>query len=105
MSLLAFSCNSVAIKQKSLFYMLKYLLEVIILSFQVFNKLLSLASTASSQKFQSHMWSQMLVSTSGFLKSISNVSGKDIQPLIKQWVYPFYSWSGLLTWRMNLFFN
>ncbi|KAI4566047.1 hypothetical protein MJT46_019734 [Ovis ammon polii x Ovis aries] len=53
---------------------------------QVFNKLLSLASTASSQKFQSHMWSQMLVSTSGFLKSISNVSGKDIQPLIKQWV-------------------
>lgn len=53
---------------------------------QVFNKLLSLASTASSQKFQSHMWSQMLVSTYGFLKSISNVSGKDIQPLIKQWV-------------------
>ncbi|MEJ1287794.1 TATA-box binding protein associated factor 2 [Cricetulus griseus] len=52
----------------------------------VFNKLLSLASTASSQKFQSHMWSQMLVSTYGFLKSISNVSGKDIQPLIKQWV-------------------
>ncbi|TRY83311.1 hypothetical protein DNTS_006037 [Danionella cerebrum] len=40
---------------------------------QVFNKLLSLASTASSQKYQSHMWSQMLVSTSGFLKSISNV--------------------------------
>lgn len=34
------------------------------------------------------MWSQMLVSTSGFLKSISNVSGKDIGPLIKQWVYP-----------------
>ncbi|MGH0148697.1 UNVERIFIED_CONTAM: hypothetical protein FKN15_013567 [Acipenser sinensis] len=56
---------------------------------QVFNKLLSLASTASSQKYQSHMWSQMLVSTSGFLKSISNVSGKDIGPLIKQWVYPF----------------
>uniref|UniRef100_A0A672LV18 Transcription initiation factor TFIID subunit 2 n=1 Tax=Sinocyclocheilus grahami TaxID=75366 RepID=A0A672LV18_SINGR len=53
---------------------------------QVFNKLLSLASTASSQKYQSHMWSQMLVSTSGFLKSISNVSGKDIGPLIKQWV-------------------
>ncbi|KAM4864852.1 LOW QUALITY PROTEIN: transcription initiation factor TFIID subunit 2-like, partial [Thomomys bottae] len=53
---------------------------------QVFNELLSLASIASSQKFQSHMWSQMLVSTSGFLKSISNVSGKDIQPLIKQWV-------------------
>ncbi|XP_041045460.1 transcription initiation factor TFIID subunit 2 isoform X5 [Carcharodon carcharias] len=53
---------------------------------QVFNKLLSLASTASSQKFQSHMWSQMLLSTTGFLKSISNVSGKDIQPLIKQWV-------------------
>ena len=55
---------------------------------QVFNKLLSLASTASSQKYQSHMWSQMLVSTHGFLKSISNVSGKDIGPLIKQWVYP-----------------
>uniref|UniRef100_A0A8K9WW65 Transcription initiation factor TFIID subunit 2 n=1 Tax=Oncorhynchus mykiss TaxID=8022 RepID=A0A8K9WW65_ONCMY len=53
---------------------------------QVFNKLLSLASTASSQKYQSHMWSQMLVSTHSFLKSISNVSGKDIGPLIKQWV-------------------
>uniref|UniRef100_A0A8B9HQ24 Transcription initiation factor TFIID 150 kDa subunit n=1 Tax=Astyanax mexicanus TaxID=7994 RepID=A0A8B9HQ24_ASTMX len=52
----------------------------------VFNKLLSLANTASSQKYQSHMWSQMLLSTSGFLKSISNVSGKDIGPLIKQWV-------------------
>lgn len=64
---------------------------MILLSLQVFNKLLSLASTASSQKFQSHMWSQMLVSTFGFLKSISNVSGKDIQPLIKQWVYPFSS--------------
>ncbi|KAG7269763.1 hypothetical protein CRUP_010788, partial [Coryphaenoides rupestris] len=38
------------------------------------------------QKYQSHMWSQMLVSTHGFLKSISNVSGKDIGPLIKQWV-------------------
>lgn len=56
---------------------------------QVFNKLLSLASTASSQKYQSHMWSQMLLSTHAFLKSISNVSGKDIGPLIKQWVYPF----------------
>ncbi|KAJ0065829.1 hypothetical protein NL108_000053, partial [Boleophthalmus pectinirostris] len=53
---------------------------------QVFNKLLSLASTASSQKYQSHMWSQMLLSTHAFLKSISNVSGKDIGPLIKQWV-------------------
>ncbi|PWA22538.1 hypothetical protein CCH79_00018170 [Gambusia affinis] len=50
---------------------------------QVFNKLLSLASTASSQKYQSHMWSQMLLSTHAFLKSISNVSGKDIGPLIK----------------------
>ncbi|XP_061529597.1 transcription initiation factor TFIID subunit 2 isoform X1 [Phycodurus eques] len=53
---------------------------------QVFNKLLSLASTASSQRYQSHMWSQMLLSTHAFLKSISNVSGKDISPLIKQWV-------------------
>ncbi|XP_061737606.1 transcription initiation factor TFIID subunit 2 isoform X2 [Nerophis ophidion] len=53
---------------------------------QVFNKLLSLASTASSQRYQSHMWSQMLLSTHAFLKSISNVSGKDIAPLIKQWV-------------------
>lgn len=58
---------------------------------QVFNKLLSLASTASSQKYQSQMWSQMLLSTHAFLKSISNVSGKDIGPLIKQWVYPFIS--------------
>uniref|UniRef100_UPI00358F3A99 transcription initiation factor TFIID subunit 2 isoform X2 n=1 Tax=Myxine glutinosa TaxID=7769 RepID=UPI00358F3A99 len=53
---------------------------------QVFNKLLSLANTASSQRYQSHMWSQMLLSTAGFLKSISIVSGKDIQPLIRQWV-------------------
>uniref|UniRef100_A0A8C2UU57 Transcription initiation factor TFIID subunit 2 n=1 Tax=Chinchilla lanigera TaxID=34839 RepID=A0A8C2UU57_CHILA len=53
---------------------------------QVCNKLLNLATAASSQKFQSNMWSQMLLSTSGFLKSISDVSGKDIQPLMKQWV-------------------
>lgn len=70
-------------------------------SHQVFNKLLSLASTASSQKYQSQMWSQMLVSTHGFLKSISNVSGKDIGPLIKQWVYPSLSWFPV--WLLDLF--
>lgn len=72
----------------SLWLIINWAFKGIQISLQVFNKLLSLASTASSQKYQSHMWSQMLVSTSGFLKSISNVSGKDIGPLIKQWVYP-----------------
>ncbi|XP_048220089.1 LOW QUALITY PROTEIN: transcription initiation factor TFIID subunit 2-like [Perognathus longimembris pacificus] len=53
---------------------------------QVFHKLLSLAKAASAQKFHSHRWRRMLLSTSGFLKSISNVSGKNIQPSIKRWV-------------------
>lgn len=48
------------------------------------------------------MWSQMLVSTHGFLKSISNVSGKDIGPLIKQWVYPSLS-SLFPVWLLDLF--
>lgn len=48
------------------------------------------------------MWSQMLLSTYAFLKSISNVSGKDIGPLIKQWVYPLSVWSPAQIWLQTV---
>ncbi|XP_006814911.1 transcription initiation factor TFIID subunit 2-like, partial [Saccoglossus kowalevskii] len=51
------------------------------------NKLLSLASSAAQQKFQSNTWSNMLLSTNGFLKSVGTVSGKDLKTLMDQWVY------------------
>lgn len=54
---------------------------------QVFNKLLALAFTASQQKFAANSWSNMLLSTNSFLKIISTVTGKDIQPFIDQWVF------------------
>lgn len=47
------------------------------------------------------MWSQMLLSTHAFLKSISNVSGKDIGPLIKQWVYLCLHYVALYTVGSN----
>jgi len=53
---------------------------------QVFNKLISLASTAAQQKVQSESWFNLLLSTNQFLKSISTVSGKDIKSIITNWV-------------------
>uniref|UniRef100_A0A2C9LKD2 Transcription initiation factor TFIID subunit 2 n=1 Tax=Biomphalaria glabrata TaxID=6526 RepID=A0A2C9LKD2_BIOGL len=54
---------------------------------QVLNKLLSLAYNASQQPFSFSSWSNMLLSTSSFLKIIYTVTGKDIEPFIEQWVY------------------
>ncbi|CAL1530604.1 unnamed protein product [Lymnaea stagnalis] len=54
---------------------------------QVLNKLLSLAYNASQQSFGFNSWTNMLVSTSSFLKIIYTVTGKDIEPFIDQWVY------------------
>ena len=50
------------------------------------NKILSLAVNASSQKFTSHNWGNMMLSTSVFLKCISTVTGKDLHMFIEQWV-------------------
>lgn len=68
---------------------------------QVFNKLLALAFTASQQKFGSNTWSNMLLSTNSFLKIISTVTGKDIQPYIDQWVCQ----SGCARFMGNFVFN
>ncbi|XP_033645134.1 transcription initiation factor TFIID subunit 2-like isoform X1 [Asterias rubens] len=54
---------------------------------QVFNKLLSLATSAATLKFITNSWGNMLLSTSGFLKSLSTVSGKDLSLFLDQWVY------------------
>ncbi|XP_078698884.1 transcription initiation factor TFIID subunit 2-like [Branchiostoma floridae x Branchiostoma belcheri] len=54
---------------------------------QVFNKLLSLATSAAGQKFSPTNWSNMLLSSASFVKLISTVSGKDIHLLLDQWVY------------------
>ncbi|XP_052258217.1 transcription initiation factor TFIID subunit 2-like isoform X2 [Dreissena polymorpha] len=53
---------------------------------QVFNKLQALAFAASQQKFMATAWNNMLLSTNSFLKIISTVTGKDVQPFIDQWV-------------------
>ncbi|XP_031558269.1 transcription initiation factor TFIID subunit 2-like [Actinia tenebrosa] len=53
---------------------------------QVFNKLLSLANTTAQPKVDPSLWKNLLASTSGFLKSISTVSGKDINVFVDQWI-------------------
>ncbi|XP_070555415.1 transcription initiation factor TFIID subunit 2-like [Ptychodera flava] len=68
---------------------------------QALNKLLSLASAAAQQKFQSNSWSNMLLSTSGFLKSVATVSGKDLKTLLDQWVYQ----GGCVRFHGNFIFN
>ncbi|XP_030839037.1 transcription initiation factor TFIID subunit 2 [Strongylocentrotus purpuratus] len=68
---------------------------------KVFNKLLSLATSASHQKFMSCAWSNMLISTSGFLKSISTVSGKDLKLFINRWVCQ----GGMAQFRGTFHFN
>ncbi|RUS71095.1 hypothetical protein EGW08_021141, partial [Elysia chlorotica] len=53
---------------------------------QVLNKLLSLAYNASQAPFSFSSWTNMLLSTSSFLKIIYTVTGKDIEPFIDLWV-------------------
>ncbi|RWS10616.1 Transcription initiation factor TFIID subunit 2-like protein, partial [Dinothrombium tinctorium] len=57
---------------------------------QVFNKLLSLAVTASQHRITantSNGWNNMLLSTSSFTKAIFTVTGKDITTFLSQWVH------------------
>lgn len=53
---------------------------------QVFNKQLSLATNAASQKIGSGLWGHMLISTNVFTKAIFTVTGKDMAVFIDQWV-------------------
>ncbi|XP_025837308.1 transcription initiation factor TFIID subunit 2 isoform X2 [Agrilus planipennis] len=53
---------------------------------QVFNKQLSLATNAASQKIGSGLWGHMLISTNVFAKAIFTVTGKDMAVFIDQWV-------------------
>ncbi|XP_062509199.1 transcription initiation factor TFIID subunit 2-like isoform X2 [Corticium candelabrum] len=53
---------------------------------QIFNKLLSLASNVVQQS-KDNDWDSLLVSTQGFIKMLSTVSGKDLQVFFDQWVY------------------
>lgn len=57
---------------------------------QALNKVLSLASSAAAKKSDCLNWHNMLLSTSGFLRTISTVSGKDINIFVDQWMYPFH---------------
>ncbi|XP_048582004.1 transcription initiation factor TFIID subunit 2 isoform X3 [Nematostella vectensis] len=68
---------------------------------QVFNKLLSLANTTAQPKVDSSLWRNLLLSTSGFLKSISTVSGKDINVFIDQWICH----SGIAKFHGSFVFN
>jgi len=53
---------------------------------QAFNKVLSLASSGSSKCSDFLNWNNMLLSTSGFLRTISTVSGKDINLFLDKWL-------------------
>ncbi|XP_071965911.1 transcription initiation factor TFIID subunit 2-like [Antedon mediterranea] len=69
---------------------------------QVFNKLLSLATAAAQQKFfLANAWYNLLLSTPGFLKALSNVSGKDLTSFIEQWV----TQGGIVRFHGNFIFN
>ena len=57
---------------------------------QTFNKVLSLTSSAATKKSDSTQWQNMMLSTVGFLKTISTVSGKDIKVFVDKWVYLFF---------------
>ena len=84
---------------------------------QVFNKQLSLATTAAARRSDCLHWHSMLMSTNGFLKTISTVSGKDINVFVDQWMYPFFRVEKieiiffdlysktLVTYLLNLFFR
>lgn len=56
---------------------------------QVFNKILSLAATASQQPASSNMWGNMLLSTVTFERAVFTVTGKDkeIASFLEQWIY------------------
>ena len=56
---------------------------------QVFNKILSLASTASQQPASMNMWGNLLISTANFEKSVFTVTGKDkeIASFLEHWIY------------------
>ena len=53
------------------------------------NILFYLASAASSKRSDFFNWSNMLLSTNGFLRTISTVSGKDINQFLDKWMYLF----------------
>lgn len=52
----------------------------------VFNKQLKLAENAANTKIGCGLWSQLLISTNIFIKSIFTVTGKDMSVFIDQWV-------------------
>lgn len=56
---------------------------------QVFNKILSLASTASQQPASTNMWGNMLISTITFEKAVFTVTGKDkeIASFLEHWIF------------------
>nr|XP_027199421.1 transcription initiation factor TFIID subunit 2-like [Dermatophagoides pteronyssinus] len=54
---------------------------------QVFNKMLSLAQSAITQKYNSNTWHHLYASTGSFIWAISTVTGKNIDTFLKQWVF------------------
>ncbi|EDW04189.1 transcription initiation factor TFIID subunit 2 [Drosophila grimshawi] len=54
--------------------------------FRVFNKQLALATNAAGTKIEAGLWSQLLISTNSFIKSIFTVTGSDMSLCMDQWV-------------------
>ncbi|XP_019854461.1 PREDICTED: transcription initiation factor TFIID subunit 2-like [Amphimedon queenslandica] len=53
---------------------------------QVFNKILTLASSGGSASTDYSQWQSVYLSTAGFLKLVLTVSGKDLSHFMSQWV-------------------
>lgn len=60
-----------------------------LLLIQVFNKILSLATSASQQLASANMWNNMLLSTTNFERAVFTVTGKDkeIASFLEHWIY------------------
>lgn len=68
---------------------------------QAINKLLSLATAVVNQKMTKAVTSSMLLTTAGFIKSIFTVSGKDLTPVIDDWLES----GGVVCFESSFIFN
>ena len=84
------SADLITFTEETLMENLICALMVIVVFHKMFSNILFyLASAASSKRSDFFNWSNMLLSTNGFLRTISTVSGKDINQFLDKWMYLF----------------
>ncbi|OAF67059.1 hypothetical protein A3Q56_05191 [Intoshia linei] len=68
---------------------------------QVFNKNLCLANAAAKDNYPSKLWIHMQFTTYYLVKSIYNVSGKNVSNIINRWCTTF----GIPSFSINIYYN